>query len=72
MSRSSDSILDHIADYLGFISNAQSFWFMLNTSYDHGCKFANCIHLEPNDYEMLLFVAGLLLPPPELGLGDIK
>ncbi len=34
MSSSSESILDHIADYLKFISDAQSFWFTLNTSYD--------------------------------------
>ncbi len=34
MSLSSKSILDHIADYLKFISKAQSFWFTLNTSYD--------------------------------------
>ncbi len=26
--------MDHIADYLKFISEAQSFWFTLNTSYD--------------------------------------
>ncbi len=26
--------MDHIADYLKFISDAQSFWFVLNTSYD--------------------------------------
>ncbi len=26
--------MDHIADYLKFISDAQSFWFMLNMSYD--------------------------------------
>jgi hypothetical protein len=32
MTPSSDTLLDHIADYLQFISNAQSFWFMLNTS----------------------------------------
>jgi hypothetical protein len=32
MSLSSEAFLDHIADYLRFISNAQSFWFMLNTS----------------------------------------
>ncbi len=28
MSSSSESILDHIADYLTFISDAQSFWFI--------------------------------------------
>jgi hypothetical protein len=32
MTLSSDALLDHIADSLQFISNAQSFWFMLNTS----------------------------------------
>ncbi len=26
--------MNHIADYLKFISDAQSFWFMLNTSYE--------------------------------------
>ncbi len=34
MPLSSESILDHIAEYLKFISDAQSFWFTLNTSYD--------------------------------------
>ena len=32
MSKRSGVLLDHIADYLQFISNAQSFWFTLNTS----------------------------------------
>jgi hypothetical protein len=41
ISSSSESILDNIADYLTFISDAQSFWFMLNTSYDHGCHLAS-------------------------------
>jgi hypothetical protein len=34
MPSSSESVLDHIAEYLKFISDAQSFWFTLNTSYD--------------------------------------
>ncbi len=34
MPLSSEPILDHIAEYLKFVSDAQSFWFMLNTSYD--------------------------------------
>jgi len=42
-----------------FISNTQSFWFMLDTSYIHDCHHANRFHLEPNDYEVLLVVAGL-------------
>jgi len=32
MTSSSDALLDHIADYLQFISNTQLFWFTLNTS----------------------------------------
>ena len=59
MSQSSQSILDHIADFLKFISNTQSFWFTLDTSYNHGCHLANRFCLEPNDYEVLLVVAGL-------------
>ncbi len=39
MSLSSESILNHISDYLKFISDTQSFRFMLNTSYD---TRANC------------------------------
>jgi hypothetical protein len=34
MPLSSESVLDHIAEYLKFISDAQLFWFTLNTSYD--------------------------------------
>jgi hypothetical protein len=59
MSSSSESILDHIADYLTFISGAQSFWFPLNTSYHHGCHLASRCRLEPNDYEVLLVIAEL-------------
>ncbi len=59
MSSSCESILDYIAGYRKFISKAQSFWFTLNTSYDHGCHLASRFHLESNDYEVLLVIAGL-------------
>jgi hypothetical protein len=59
MSLSSELVLDHIADYPTFISGAQSFWFMLNTSYHHGCHLASQCCLEPNDNEVLLVIAGL-------------
>ncbi len=61
MSQSSQSILvlDHIADFLKFISNTQPFWFTLDTSYIHGCHLANRFRLEPNDYKVLLVVTGL-------------
>ncbi len=53
--------MDHIAEMLmpGLISNTQSFWFTLNTSYDHGCHLANRIRMDPNNYEVLLVIAGL-------------
>ncbi len=59
MSTSCESVLDHIAKYLRFISDAPSFWFTLNTSYNHGFYLAHRFRLEPNDYKVLLVVAGL-------------
>jgi hypothetical protein len=41
MSLSSESVLDHIAEYLTSIFGTQSFWFTLNTSYHHGCHLAS-------------------------------
>jgi hypothetical protein len=64
MSSSCESILDHIAGYLKFISKAQSFWFTLNTSYDHSCHLASKFCLEPNDHEVLLVVASLATYTP--------
>jgi len=59
MFSSSEALLDHIANFLKFISNTQSFWFTLNTSYNHGCHLTNRFILEPNDYKALLTIAGL-------------
>ena len=58
MSSSSEALLDHKADFLKFISKAQSFWFSLDTSYNHGCYLANRFRLDPEEYEALLIVAG--------------
>ncbi len=41
----------HIADFLKFISCAQS--------YDHGFHLINRFHLDPDEYEALLIAAGL-------------
>jgi hypothetical protein len=59
MSLSSESVLDHIAEHLTFISGVQSFWFTFNMSYNHGCHLASRFHLEPINDEVLLVVAGL-------------
>ena len=60
MSSSSEALLDHIADFLKFISSAQSFWFTLDTSYDHGCHLASCFRLDPDEYKVVL---PLVAPP---------
>ena len=59
MSARSEALLDHIADFLKFISSAQLFWFSLDTSYDHGCHLASRFRLDPDEYEALLIIAGL-------------
>ncbi len=51
--------MDHIADYLRFLYDAPSFWFTLNTSYEHGCHLARRFRLDPDEYEALLIVADL-------------
>jgi hypothetical protein len=59
MSSRSEALLDRIADFLKFISNTQSYWFTLNTSYDHGCHLTNRSRLDQKEYEAVLIVAGL-------------
>ena len=54
-----EALLDHITNFLKFISSTQLFWFSLNTSYDHGCYLANRFLLDPDEYEALLIVASL-------------
>jgi hypothetical protein len=60
MSSSSEALLDHIANFLKFFSSAQLFWFLLNTSYDHGCHLARSFRLDPDEYEV---VSPLVAPP---------
>ena len=57
----SEALLNHIADYLRFISKTQLLWFTLDTSYGHGCHLASRFCLDPNDYEVLFVVPGLSL-----------
>ncbi len=59
MSSSSEAHLDHIADFLKFISSTQSYWFSLDTSYNHGCHLASRFRLDLDEYQALLIVAGL-------------
>ena len=60
MSSQYDVLRDHIADFLIFLSRAPSFWFSLNTSYNHGHHLVSLFHLNPEDYEV---VSPLAAPP---------
>ena len=59
MSTRSASILDDITDFLRYIANTQSFWFTLDMSYDHGRHLSKRFHMNLDEYEMLLIIAGL-------------
>ncbi len=52
-------LLDQIAELLLFLSDAPSFWFTHNTSYDHGLHLSRRFGLSPCDYECLLATANL-------------
>jgi hypothetical protein len=52
-------LLDHIAEFLLFFSDAPSFWFTLNTSYHHGLHLSRWFGLSPHDYECLLAAPNL-------------
>jgi hypothetical protein len=49
----------NIAESLLFLSDAPSFWFTVNTSYDHAFHLFRRFGLCPRDYEFLLAAANL-------------
>ena len=51
--------MDHIADFLKFISSAQLIWFSHDTSYGHGCHLASHFRLDPDEYEVLLIIVAV-------------
>jgi hypothetical protein len=52
-------LLDHIAEFLLFLSDAPSFWFTLNTSYNHSLHLSSWFGLSPHNYECLLAAVNL-------------
>ena len=60
MSSRYDALRDHIAEFLISPSSTPSFWFSLNTSYDHDRHLASRFRLDPEDYG----VVSPLVPPP--------
>ncbi len=54
-----DAILDLIANFLFYLYGTPSFWFLLNTSVDHGCHLASQSQMSMQKYESLLAAANL-------------
>jgi hypothetical protein len=53
------ALLDHLADHLIYLSTATSFWYSLDSSYDHEFHLSKRLGMSPNDYEYLLVAAQL-------------
>jgi hypothetical protein len=62
MSSRSEALLDHIADFLKIISNTQSFWFTLDTSYNHGCHLD--LNIVDDDRPSVAVTSPLRIPLP--------
>ena len=48
---------DHLADHLIYLSSSSSFWFSLNSSYEHDFHLSKRLGMRPKDYEYLLVAA---------------
>jgi hypothetical protein len=47
--------LDHLADHLIYLSSSSSFWFSLNSSYDHDFHLSKQLGIKLKDYESSLW-----------------
>jgi hypothetical protein len=52
-----DTLHGHLAEYLIYLSTAQSFWFSLNSSYDHDFHLSQQFGMTAHSYECLLVAA---------------
>ena len=49
----------HLADHLIYLSSSSSFWFRLNSRYDHEFHLSKRLGMSPQDYEYLLMALDL-------------
>ena len=49
----------HLANHLIYLSSSSSFWFSLNSSYDHEFHLSKRLGMSPQDYEYLLMALDL-------------
>ena len=54
-----DTLHGHLAEYMIYLSTAQSFWFSLNLSYDHDFDLSQRFGMMAHSYECLLVAANL-------------
>ena len=54
-----DTLQGHLAEYLIYLSTAQSFWFSLNSSYDNDFHLSQQFGMTAHNYECLLVAANL-------------
>jgi hypothetical protein len=53
------TLLDHLAKHRVYLSTASSFWFSLDSSYDHECHLSKQLGMSPKAFEYLLVVVQL-------------
>ena len=61
------TLLDHLAEHMVYLSAASSFWFSLNSSYDHDCHLSKRLGMSPEDYEYLFVDTNLAQFHPKWG-----
>ena len=60
-------LLDHLAEHMLYLSTTPSFWYSLNSSYDHDFHLSHQLGMTPLDYERLLAAANLAHYHPKWG-----
>ena len=66
------TLLDHLAEHMVYLSTATSFWFSINSSYDHGFHLSKRLGTSPQDYEYLLVAQSYHLGPDSEMSGTMR
>ena len=64
-------LLGHLAEHMLYLSTTPSFWYSLNSSYDHGFHLSHRLGMTPHDYERLLAAANLAHYHPKWGFTNM-
>ena len=66
------TLLDHLAEHMVHISTATSFWFSINSSYNHGFHLSKQLGMSLQDYEYLLVAQYYHLGPDSEMSGTMR